>query len=64
VDANRRAVVAGMNFPISERRVALVAEGLARIGADLHRPAGIKHGRQRKKSDGETEAFAAVKEGE
>jgi hypothetical protein len=44
--------------------MALIAESLAGIGADLHRPAGIKHGRQRKKSDGETEAFAAVKEGE
>ena len=64
VDANGSAVVAGMHFSIGERRVALVAESLARIGADLHRPAGIKHGRQRKKSDGEAEAFAAVKESE
>jgi len=64
VDAHGRAIVAGMHFPGGERRVALVAEGLSRIGTDLHRPAGIKHGRQRKKIDGETEAFAAVKEGE
>ncbi len=64
MNANGRAVVTGMNFPIGERRVALVAEGLTRIGADLHRSAGIKHGRQRKKSNGETKAFAAIKEGE
>ena len=64
MDANGRAVVAGMHFHAGEGRVALVAESLARIGANLHRPAGIKHHRQRKKSDGEAGAFAAIKEGE
>ena len=42
--------------------MALVAERLAGIGADLHRPAGIKHHRQRQKSDGEIGAFAAIEE--
>jgi len=64
MDADGRAIVAGMHFHAGERRVALVAEGLSRIGADLHGPTGFQHHRQRKKSDGETGAFAAIKEGE
>ena len=62
MDADGRAVVAGMHFHSGERRVALVAEGLAGIGADLHRPARFHHHRQRKQSDGETGAFAAIEE--
>ncbi len=62
MDADGRAVVTRVHFPAGERRVALVAEGLARIGADLNRPAGINHYRKRKKGDGETGAFAAIEE--
>jgi hypothetical protein len=62
VDADGRAVVAGMNFHAGEGRVALVTEGLARIGADLHGPAGFHHRRQRKKSYGEAGAFTAIEE--
>jgi hypothetical protein len=64
MDADGRAVVAGMHFHASEGRVALVAKRLAGIGADLHGPAGIEHHRQRKKSDGEIDAFAAIEEAE
>jgi len=62
VDADGRAVIAGMHFPAGKRRVALVAESLSRIGADLHRPAGFDHYRQRKKSHGEADAFTAIEE--
>ena len=64
MDADGRAVVAGVHFHGGERRVALVAEGLARIGADLHGPAGIKHHGQGQKRDGEVDALAAVEEAE
>src|SRR5208283_830126 len=64
VDADGRAVVAGMHFHTGEGRVALVAKRLAGIGADLHRPAGIEHHRQRKKSDGKAGALATVEEAE
>ena len=64
MDADGRAVVAGAHFHAGEGRVALVAKRLARVGADLHRPAGIKHQRQRKKSDREIGAFATIEEAE
>jgi len=64
VDADGGAIVAGMHIHAGEGRVALVTEGLAGIGAYLHGPAGIEHHRQRKKSDGEVEAFAAIEEAE
>ncbi len=64
MDADGRTIVAGMHFHAGERRVALVAEGLTRIRADLHGPARFDHYRQRKKSDGETDAFTAIEEAE
>ena len=62
MDSNGRAVIPGMYFPTGERGMALVAESLTRIRADLHGPAGFHHHRQRKKSDGETDALTAIEE--
>lgn len=64
MDADGRAVVVRMHFHAGEGRVALVTKRLAGIGADLDGPAGIKHHRQRKKSDREVGAFAAIEEAE
>ena len=46
MNAHGSAVVAGAHLAAGLRRVALVAERLARIAADLHRPLPFAHLRQ------------------
>lgn len=61
MDADGRAVVAGMNLSSGSGRVALVAQSLALVGTDADLAVTIEHFGEREFGDGDEGEFAAVK---
>lgn len=62
VNSHRRTIVAGMDLCAGHRGVALIAEGLAWIGTDLHRGIALMHGGQGEFFKSYGIEFAAVKQ--
>jgi len=62
VNADRRAVVAGVDLRVGQWRVALVAQGLAGIGAHFDGPFALMHRGQSEHGDGHGFARAPVEE--
>ena len=61
VYAGRSAVVSRIHLPRSKRGVALIAECLSLVGADLHRTRSFEHGRQRQVGKSDMVEFASIK---
>lgn len=64
VDADRSAVVAGVDLAAGIRGMALVAESLTLVGTDLHRARSFIHLRHREAIQRDVILLAAVKERE
>ena len=62
VDADGSAVVAGLDLPRGRGRVALVAQSLARVGADEDLARAVEHFGEGKFRHGNVGEFAAVKQ--
>ena len=43
VNANRRAIVSGVDLPLGTGGMTLVAKGLALVGRDIHRAFSVEH---------------------
>src|SRR5450631_1022739 len=62
VDSEGRAVVAGVDLAAGLRGVALVAESLALVGADLDQASAFEHLRERKTGECDVILFATIKQ--
>jgi hypothetical protein len=64
VNTDRSPVIAAANLHSDYRRVALVAEGLANVRADLYQALAVAHRRQRQLIETDVVEFAPIKERE
>lgn len=62
MDSDGRAIIAGTDLRVSVGCVALVAERLALVGADLHRACAFKHVRERQTIQRDVVLLAAVEQ--
>lgn len=62
MNADGSAVVAGAHLTAGIRGVTLIAECLARIGADLDQPGAFEHLRQREAVERDVILLAAIEE--
>ena len=64
VNAHRCAIVGRLYLSACRWSMALVAESLSLIGADLHQPRSIMHLRQRQPADRYIFLLAAIEQGQ